>query len=174
VIADALRISGLRRLIQPAAIIIAAFALGIIAAPAEERAGPPAAGCMAVAVRLVKTTGAVLDRWAPSGYRVFFKTPEMLFDCDPDYPANQGLQMSWDGADFPSDRWFSQVAVASTVVTRSDKKSAETSVRSCFRSALESETRIASANLPNKVIALCSGLWRANGSEVVRIYKDED
>jgi hypothetical protein len=153
-----------------------AFALcASVAAQAEEdHVGPPAAECKEVAERLIEATGAEIDRWTPSGYRVFFKSPEMLFDCDPDYPLNRGLQMASQTADFPSDAWFREVATAGSAVTGVDIQEVEASTRQCHRAALDSETRNASKDLPNNKIVECSGRFLKNGYETVKFYSEDD
>jgi hypothetical protein len=156
-------------------LITTAFALCASgAALAQDHVGPPAAQCKEVAARLIKATGAKFDRWTPSGYRVFFKSPEMLFDCDSDYPDNRGLHMAWDKADFPSDAWFGEVAKAGRVVTGVDLRKLEAATRQCYRAALDSKARAAFSDLPNKMTVLCSGIGRVEGAEIVRIYKEAE
>lgn len=150
------------------------FYASIAAQAEEDHVGPPAAECKKIAARLIKATGAEIDRWTPSGYRGFFKSPEMLFDCAPDYHGlNRGLQRASESADFPSDAWFSEVAKADSVVIGVNIKVVEASTRQCYRAALDSETRNAFRDLPNHKTVWCSGTLLKKGYQIIKFTEDD-
>ena len=156
-------------------LITMAFALcASVAAQAEEdHVGPPAAECKEVAERLIEATGAEIDRWTPSGYRVFLNRPRCCLIATRTIPSTGDFKWHLKQPTFlpmlGSEKWRRLGAL-----TGVDIQEVEASTRQCYRAALDSETRNASKDLPNNKIVECSGTFLKNGYETVKFYSEDD